>query len=377
MACFAGPAGGQTLVDHYVRAMQARAVEDFPTYLEEIRTASELEPGHAVLQFHLGRAYAQNGEPDDALAWLERAYRQGAWVDAGEDPWLEPLRTETGWSELLALADSVGTHHGPGAIGFELDEFDLMPEGIEYDSVTDRFVLGSAKRKILLTDREGRSEEFVAPRQDGLLAVLGVRVDEDRRRLWSVSVGDPTMTELDSLEIGASRLHCWSLEDGRLLGRWDAPADSLAHGFNDLALLPDGSVVLTDPSAGAIYGAKLDDSGLREIVPPASLRGPNGIAISEDGTVAWVAEYVYGVARVDLETGKHVAVAVPEQIALVGVDGLYLRGDELIANDPTTGVIVDGELWYIANSNLAGFDIRQMEPDPEVWGTVLILRAPL
>jgi hypothetical protein len=45
--------------------------------------------------------------------------------------------------------------------------------------------------------------------------------------------------------------------------------------------------------------------------------------------------------------------------------------------DPTTGVIVDDEFWYIANSNLAGFDIRRDVPDAESWGTVLILRAPL
>ncbi len=45
--------------------------------------------------------------------------------------------------------------------------------------------------------------------------------------------------------------------------------------------------------------------------------------------------------------------------------------------DPTTGVIVDGEFWYILNSNLSGFDIRRDTPDPTLWGNVVILRAAL
>ena len=46
-------------------------------------------------------------------------------------------------------------------------------------------------------------------------------------------------------------------------------------------------------------------------------------------------------------------------------------------DDPTTGVIVDGEFWYIADSHIAGFDHSAPPPDFEVWGTVLILRVPL
>ena len=45
--------------------------------------------------------------------------------------------------------------------------------------------------------------------------------------------------------------------------------------------------------------------------------------------------------------------------------------------DPTTGVIVDGEFWYIANSNIAGFNYAEQTPTRDEWGTVLILRVPL
>ena len=67
------------------------------------------------------------------------------------------------------------------------------------------------------------------------------------------------------------------------------------------------------------------------VLGPGSLRGPNGITLSADGTHAYVAEYVYGIARVDLAAGSFVPVAVPATIAMIGVDGLYLRGNELVA----------------------------------------------
>ena len=45
--------------------------------------------------------------------------------------------------------------------------------------------------------------------------------------------------------------------------------------------------------------------------------------------------------------------------------------------DPTTGVIVGDEFWYIANSNIAGFNHAETTPTREAWGTVLILRVQL
>jgi hypothetical protein len=406
------PASGQTLVDHYRAAMTARGEEDFSTYLAEMEAAIALEPGHPVLQFHLARACANTGEPEHALDWLDRALRQGAWLDIASDPWLEPLHEHSEWAAMVEFASSKGAHLGPGTAGFELEEFDLLPEGIEYDRVTDHFFLGSGKRKIIRVSREGAAIEFISPARDGLLVPLGLRVDEERRRLWAVSAGDPAMGPVEEDEAGTTALHCWSLDDGTLLGRWSPPADTLRHGFNDVALHPDGSVVVTDPGCGALYAARLGENSMLTVLPPESLRGPNGIAISPDGGVAYVAEYVYGVARIDLQEATYSPVAVPENIALIGVDGLYLHGNELVTvqnyagldraaafeldasgtrvisarvlesrhprmQDPTTGVIVDDELWYIANSNIAGFNHAEQIPTREEWGTVLILRVPL
>lgn len=401
----------QTLVEHYTAAMRARADGDLATYHDQMEAALAIEPGHAVLQFHLGRGCAGLERSTEAFDWLRRAYHQGAWMDPRTDPFLEPLHDREGWNALVALADSVGVHHGPGLVGLELSEFDLMPEGIDYDPPTDRFVLGSAhKRKILLVDRDGTTEEFVQPGQDGVLGVLGVRVDSARRRLWAVSVGDATLIGEAPDAEGLSRVHCWSLEDGRLLGSWSSPADSMVHAFNDLALREDGRAVITASGSGALFEAALGEDELRELLAPGTLRGPNGIAIRAD--TAWVSEYVYGVARLDLQTLAITRLSVPDDIALIGVDGLYLHGSELVAvqnyagldrvaafvldrsgnaitsarvlesrhpraHDPTTAVIVDGEAWYIANSHIAGFDARTDAPDAGTWGTVLVLRAPL
>lgn len=405
------PAAGQTLVDHYVAGMQARAAGEFERYLAEFEAADRIEPGHPVLQFHLARACANTGSSDDALAWLDLALRQGAWLDLRGDEWLAPLHEDTGWNTTLALADSVGAHHGEGRVGFELEEYDLLPEGIEYDPVLDRFLLGSVKRKILIVDREGGSEVFIDPARDGLLVPLGLRVDSGRRRLWAVSASDANLAVFTPDEAGQTRVHCWSLDDASLLGSWAAPVDTLDHSFNDLALHPDGSVVITDATAGALYQVGMGDAAVRELVAPGALRGPNGISINAEGTRAWVAEYVYGVSCVDLATGEFEPVGVPDTLALIGVDGLYHHDGELVVvqnyagldraaafrldesgcavtavrvlearhprtKDPTTGVIVGDEFWYIANSNIAGFDIRQAPADPQL-GPVLILRTQL
>jgi sugar lactone lactonase YvrE len=401
------------MVEHYLAGIHAREEGDFATYREEMSAALEIEPGHPILQIHLARACAGLDRPDASAGWLHRAFDQGAWLEPRNDEWFEPLHDAAVWPRILDRADSVGRHYGPGRVGLALAEFDLMPEGIEYDPHTDRFLLGSTRRRrILSVGREGETSDLVAPGQDGLLAVLGLRVDPSRRRLWAVSWGSEEVTEFEEDDVGRSRLHCWSLEDGSLLGRWEAPADSTRHAFNDLALRPDGGVVVTDALAGALFAARVDSPALETILPAQSLRGPNGIAISADGRVAWVSEYVYGVARVDLDSHEYTAVDVPDTIAFIGIDGLYRRNDELVAvqnyagldrvaafrldamghkvesvrileshhpkmDDPTTGVIVGDEFWYIANSHIAGFDRTTTEPNAEHWGPVLVLRVPL
>jgi hypothetical protein len=104
-----------------------------------------------------------------------------------------------------------------------------------------------------------------------------------------------------------------------------------------------------------------------------------------------VAEYGAGIFRVDLATGTREALASPPDLPLEGVDGLVLRGDELVVTqngiqpirvtrlrldadgrritggevlemntaqleEPTLGVLVGDDFYYVGNAQWGSFD---------------------
>jgi sugar lactone lactonase YvrE len=126
---------------------------------------------------------------------------------------------------------------------------------------------------------------------------------------------------------------------------------------------------------------------LAPLVPARRLNGPNGIALSANERYLYVADFASGISIVDARTGDVRPLPHPQDVSLQGIDGLYWHesgligvqngagterivryrlgpdGARVVALDvleshnplfaiPTTGVIVGGDFYYIANSLL-------------------------
>ncbi len=152
-----------------------------------------------------------------------------------------------------------------------------------------------------------------------------------------------------------------------------------------------GDIYFTDSKAGKVW-RKLSDSGtLTEYA--TGLVYPNGIALDEKNKSLFVADFT-GLHVIDLVTGKRSPLNHQGRTYLNGIDGLYYYRGSLIAIQdsgnqddrvvrfyydvnkktvtnvktlqslrrdfiiPTTGTVIDGNLYYIANSQL-----RSLQPD--------------
>ncbi|QDH34782.1 hypothetical protein [Porphyrobacter sp. YT40] len=101
--------------------------------------------------------------------------------------------------------------------------------------------------------------------------------------------------------------------------------------LSDLAVGPDGAVYASDPMGGGIYTVASEAKQITELIAPGTFRSPQGLAVSDDGKRLYVSDYRYGLAMVDLVTGKTARLASDTIAALDGIDGLWLHGNELIA----------------------------------------------
>jgi hypothetical protein len=76
-------------------------------------------------------------------------------------------------------------------VAFTLPEADLIPEGIAHDARTGTFYVSSTyKRKIVAVPPSGGARDFTTEAQDGLLGVVGMKVDPAR----AASSGRPPAT---------------------------------------------------------------------------------------------------------------------------------------------------------------------------------------
>jgi sugar lactone lactonase YvrE len=317
----------------------------------------------------------------------------------------------TAWLAVM----SAGPETGPQT-AFRLDERDLVPEGLAYDPVTRAFFVGSTyKRKIVRIDANGRVGDFATAAADGLRAVLGMRVDEVRRRLWVISSHAGRSVPIAGSPrdcIGCSSVLAYDLDTGRPARVWRIDRDPGPHFFNDLVVTRTGDVYITDTIASAIYTIRGESGELERFLPLGEGAAPNGIDISRDGQRLYVAASE-GIVVVDLATRRVTPVVLPDGMT-PGIDGLYvndgtliaiqpfdegrkvvayrLRGDAAVSDvhvldpgeppseQPTTGVVVDDRFYYIANSQLQRFRglLRHDEKfDPDDLSPVVVRWVPL
>jgi hypothetical protein len=201
-------------------------------------------------------------------------------------------------------------------------------EGIAWDPRRDRlFVSSVVGRELLYGD--GRTWRAVPRLQVGSL--FGLALDDHRRLLWIASgVVDQTPApetafrglialDLDSLRV----VHRVPIEDG------GSPAD--------IAVGHDGTVYAADPVRGTIYRLGVGDGAVTIVVPPGRLANPQGMVQSLDRARLYVSDYGFGIAVVDLDSGRVTRLESDVPTMLDGIDGLVpWRGGFLAIQNGTS-----------------------------------------
>ena len=341
------------------------------------------DPGDPAVLYTFARAREDVGDAASTLSWLAELERSD--FDDALDP--EDFRRSLRRPEVQAIARRLAARARvvtPSTVAMTLDLPGLMPEGHAHDARRDRFLLSSGReRKVIAVDRRGKATDLTRPGQDGLLAVLGMKVDPQRDWVWVASTHAPFMAHPRPEEAGRSALHAFDLATGET--RVVIPYTRTPSLLNDLDLAADGTVYATDSHAGAVVVVR--DGELRDLLAPGSLEGPNGLALAPGGEALYVADF-RGLARVELGTGALTRLRAPAPArTLGGIDGLYFHDGALIGvqnllgrgrvwrlplsadgreltgaqiletgrsdyGNPTTGTFADGAFYYLANPRL-------------------------
>ena len=391
---------------YYMQAGQAFLKNDIPAAIAAFQKALEIAPGHATLMFDLAQAYAAAGDTKNAVAMLNRVADKKLACDPTAVPVFDKMRDDP---QFKAVAGRIALNDPPvnkSSVAFTVKEKDLIPEGIAWDPVSKTLFLSSIyKRKIVAIENDGRAWDFTTDGQDGLMQVLGMKVDAERRVLWVASYLTPRQG-------GSAAIHKYDLRTRKLIRKYEVDGKQRPHLFNDLAFTPAGDLYFTDSEAGAVWRIPHDNDELEVFIQPGTFLYPNGIALAADGKRLFVASWAAGISVVDLANRKVSQLPYSADTAPVEIDGLYLWKDSLIgvqngtgsarvlrfymnpAQDrilrqevlesrnplfeiPTTGTITDdGTFYYIANAQLRKLNGATIAPMDQL-NEVKILKQAL
>jgi sugar lactone lactonase YvrE len=367
---------------HLQEALAARKAGRAQAALESFLQAAALRPHHPGLAFELGAAYAAAGRFEEAAATFRRVAAMGIpFKPEGRDD-LRACRAHAACAEALAAVESAGAPRARSTVALTFPGPGLVPEGLAYDPRTRAFFVSSVReRRILRVDPSGPPRAFAD--RASLWSAMGLGVDAERRRLWVATSALAETAGLSAGEEGRAALVGFDLEDGRVVARLELPAGR-RHVLGDLVVTPTGEVWATDSASPAVYRLGLGAAGLETLVAGEPFVSPQGIALSLDGAIVYVADYAKGVFAVEAATRRVRLLDAPADAALLGIDGLYtegpgallavqngtaparllrlrLEGPRITAveavdvghpkmAEPTLGTFADGRFHYIANS---------------------------
>jgi SMP-30/Gluconolactonase/LRE-like region len=282
---------------------------------QSLRSNSALD--QAAIQFNLALDYAQAGNASKALSVLEEALLQTPWLDPSTEEAFKPLYSCREFQDLVSRVQRKYPPVAASHVVRTVPEKDLIPEGLASDPGDGTLYLSSIyHRKIVKITPQGMISDFVSEAQDGLLGVLGLKVDARDHSVWAASErgGQAALFHFDG--------------NGKTLAKY-APEEKGKHLLNDLVITMQGDVFVTDSEYKSVY--KLPHGASRLV--RLDLQGrlyPNGIALSADGKSLYVA-HGFGIVVMSLNGNEIHELAAPKDVSLAQVDGLYWRKGSLIA----------------------------------------------
>ena len=359
-----------------LRTREARLAGDKANWFRFGTEVVARAPEQPDFLFSYARAAAANGKTELALAMLEQGLARGASYDVMASPEFAALRDDAKFKRLAQI-DAQNAKPVARAQTFAvINDRTFGPEGITYDAARSRFIIGSIRGEIWQVDRAGVASPFVQPKDGSLFPVLGLKVDAGRKLLFAVNTIFPDFPPAPSpkAEIGVSALNVYDLEGSALRKRYLLDERPTLHGFNDVVVSNSGDAFVTDSTAGAIYKIDAASGTLAPFVIDRELTMPNGLALSHDERLLYVA-HIEGISVIDLASRKRTLLAISGAMAVSSIDGLAAAGRSLFGVQPSPylqrAIRIDLDETGLAARRLTVLDARSHPRLQQATGVIV------
>jgi hypothetical protein len=297
---------------------------------QEIQQVEKLVPrliDRGAALYLLAHDQAHLGYTEKAFTLLKECMSLEEGFDPEQDPAFASLKDTPRFRKLIDRVHQRYPKVHRAREAFTLAEKELIPEGLAANPAEDVLYMGSLNlRKIVKIARNGAVSDFVPSGKYQVGPICGLKVDLANDTLWANTCPDSGA--------GAELLHFDTT--GKLVERF-SPSTSGPHLFNDLVLRGKDEIYLTDSLANLVYRFDRKSHTFSQIAVCRPMYYPNGIAISDDGRMLYIAD-AFGILRVDLKENTSHEIDPGKSNTVSGADGLYFYRNSLIAVQNSLGM---------------------------------------
>ncbi len=371
--------------DARTEMVAAYQAAEFETMEAAAMRALDARPGYPGALFNLALAQVLNDRAYASLATLDRLAELG--IDYGVDGMdeFEAVRATPGWAAYADRVAGLKKPVGSAAVAFRYEADAFVPEGIAVGSDGSLY-LGSIRYGDIVRLSGGGAETVSTAKDAGHWSVYGMRLIGDT--LWYVSSAIEQFAGEKGDRAGHTGLFALDTRSGETEFKAALPKNGGRQVLGDLAVAGDGTLFLSDQTDGVVY--RYDTGGFEPLTERGAIRSPQGIVIADERSL-YVADYIGGLYRVELATGRPTRIGSPADTSLYGIDGLYAYKNSLIAiqngirpnrvvqlelsddglavtnsrilamnlehfDEPNLGEVVGDRFYFIANSHWNRFD---------------------
>lgn len=379
-------------------AANLRAAKDFKAFTHGA-PSSLLEAARADV--HLGDLTA-------AMSELQQFVRMGQANDILlTSPDFATLRQQPEFTDIAKRMKDNTSPNTLATAAFTLKDTDLLPEDIDYDPSSKRFFITSIlEEKIVSADAQGIARDFA--RSPNHWPMLAIKIDATHSKIWATEVALQDFSSVPKKDWGRSGLLCFDLKTAKLLSRVEGPHGSA---LGDMTLSPAGDVIVSDGAGGGVYRLPVGAKTLQRL-DNGDFVSPQTPVLLPDGNSIFVPDYARGIGILDIATKQVTWLSLDGRFAIIGIDGLYLDHQTLLAvqngtspervtaftmddaltkivaektieratttlGDPTHGVVLGSDFYYIANSGWNTLDDHGASTPTAKRTPAQIMRAPI
>jgi len=394
----------QDYAKEYEKGLIAFQDGDLKEFLFHLKKADSLRPNHRLILHKLATAFFLNQQPEKAYQTLK--YRIGFYAvdDFSDDENLSSLENSL-LEQLKKLVEKYNITEKKSNTAFVMNIKEFHPEGIGFNQENERFYLTDIRHGWIYSfQNDGKDIKKELDLKDfGYWSAMGIKFDPiDKNILWVTTSAIENFIGYEDSLSGRSAVLKFDLEKKKLIKAYHAQG---SHLFGDIVVSKKGNVIITDSSEPTLYSISPEKDGLTKYLSYSEWWNLQGLDFSESEEYLFVSDYINGIYKIDMKTGLVEPVSVRNEL-LRGADGIYISGNSLVSlhngsfpkrvgvtklnkngtminmnpvfpdnalselNEPTLGVIVGSELFYIANSPWAHYE--RGKPLLEKWKPILI-----